>query len=134
MCVYALEQYSSTFFTMYTFLKRCLPHAGKNHDIKIANKSFENAAQFKYLGMTVTNQNLAQEEIKGRLNSGNACCNSVQNLLLSRLLSTNRKITIYKTIILLVVLYACETLSVTLGKEHRLRVFENRVLSRIFGL
>jgi hypothetical protein len=43
------------------------------------------------------------------------------------------KINIYKTIILPVVLYGCETWSLTLRKEHRLRVFENRVLRRIFG-
>jgi hypothetical protein len=47
--------------------------ADQNHDIKIANRSFENVTQFKYLGMTVTNQNLIQEEIKRRLNSCNAC-------------------------------------------------------------
>jgi hypothetical protein len=57
----------------------------------------------------------------------------VQNLLSSRLLSKNIKIRIYKTIILPVVLYGCETLSLTLREEHRLRVFENRVLTRIFG-
>jgi hypothetical protein len=45
----------------------------KNHDIKTANGFFENLAQFKYLEMTVTNQNLIHEEIEGRLNSGNAC-------------------------------------------------------------
>jgi hypothetical protein len=43
------------------------------------------------------------------------------------------KIKIYKTIILPVVLYECETLSLTLREEHKLRVFENRVLRRIFG-
>jgi hypothetical protein len=43
------------------------------------------------------------------------------------------KIKIYKTIILPVVLYGCETLSLTLRDEHRLRVFENRALGRIFG-
>jgi hypothetical protein len=48
------------------------------------------------------------------------------------LLSRKVKIRIYKTIILPVVLYGCETLSLTLGEEHRLRVFENRVLRRIF--
>jgi hypothetical protein len=58
---------------------------------------------------------------------------SVQNLLSSRLLSKNIKIRIYKTIILPVVLYWCETWSLTLREEHRLRVFENRVLRRIFG-
>jgi hypothetical protein len=50
----------------------------------------------------------------------------------SRLLSKNLKIRIYKTIILPVVLYRCETWSLTLREEHRLRVFENRVLRRIF--
>jgi hypothetical protein len=49
------------------------------------------------------------------------------------LLSKNIKIRIYKTIILPVVLYGCETWSLTLREEHKLRVFENRVLSRIFG-
>jgi hypothetical protein len=53
--------------------------------------------------------------------------------LSSRLLSKNIKIRIYKTIILSVVLYGCETWSLTLREEHRVRVFVNRVLSRIFG-
>jgi hypothetical protein len=57
----------------------------------------------------------------------------VQNLLSSLLLSKNLKITIYKTIILPVVLYGCETWSLILREEHRLEVFENRVLRRIFG-
>jgi hypothetical protein len=81
-----------------------------------------------------SNQNLIQEEIKRRLNSGNACHHSGQNLLSSRLLSKNIKVRIYvyKTIILPVVLYGCETLSLTLREEHTLRVFENRVLRIIF--
>jgi hypothetical protein len=58
---------------------------------------------------------------------------SVQSLLSSRLLSRNVKIKIYKTIILPVVLYGCETWSLTRREQHRLRVFENRVLRRIFG-
>jgi hypothetical protein len=62
----------------------------------------------KMWGTTITNQNLIQEEIKRRLNSGNACYHSVRNLLSSRLLSKNL-IRIYKTIILPVVLYGCET-------------------------
>jgi hypothetical protein len=64
-------------------------NAGQNHDLKIANRCFENMAQFIYFGMTVTNQNLIQEKIKKRLNSGNACYHSVQKLLSSRLLSKN---------------------------------------------
>jgi hypothetical protein len=57
----------------------------------------------------------------------------VQDLQSSSLLSKNTKIKIYRTIILPVVLYGCKTWSLTLRKEHRLRVFENRVLRRIFG-
>jgi hypothetical protein len=86
---------------------------GKNPDIKIANRSSENMSQFKYLGMTVRNQYLIQKEIKRILNSGNACCHSVQNLLLSRLLSENVKIRIYNTIILPVILFGCEIWSLT---------------------
>jgi hypothetical protein len=108
-------------------------NVSQNRDIKIAKRSFENVSQFKHSGTTVTNQNLIQEEIKSRLNSGKACCHSIQNLLSSRLLSKNLKIRIYKTIIMPVVLHGCETWSLTLREEHRLRVFENRVLRRIFG-
>jgi hypothetical protein len=77
----------------------------------------------RYLGATITNQNLIKEEIKRRFNSGNACYHSAQNLLFSRLLSKNIKIIKYKTIILPVVLFGCETWSLALREEHRLRVF-----------
>jgi hypothetical protein len=83
---------------------------------KIGNRSFENVSQFKYLGMTVTNQNLIEEEVKRRLNSGNACYHSVQNLLSFHLLSRNVKVRIYKTVILPVILYGCEKWSLTLRK------------------
>jgi hypothetical protein len=99
-------------------------NAGQTRKIKIGNRSFENVSHFKYLGTTVTNRNLFQEEIKKRLNSGNECYHSVQNLLSSRLLSKNVKVRISKTIILPVVLYGCETWSLTVREEHKLRVFE----------
>jgi len=73
-----------------------------------------------------SNQNSIPEEIKSRLRSGNACYHSVENLLSSRLLSKNLKIKIYRTIILAVVLYGCETWSLTLREESKLRVFEDR--------
>jgi hypothetical protein len=81
----------------------------QNRDIKIENRSLENVSPFKYLGTTVTNQNLNQEEIMRRLNSGNACYHSVQSLLSSFVLSKSIKIRTYKTIILPVDLYGCET-------------------------
>ncbi|PNF19613.1 hypothetical protein B7P43_G03233, partial [Cryptotermes secundus] len=75
---------------------------------KLANRSFENVAQFRSLGTTVENQNWIQEEMKRRLNSVNVCYYPVQNIRSPRLLSENVKIRIYKTIILAVVLYGCE--------------------------
>ena len=89
--------------------------------------------RFKYLRTTLTYQNSIQVEIKSRLKSENACYHLVQNPLSSSLLSTNTKIKIYRTIILPVVLYGCETWSLTLREECRLRVFENRVLRSLFG-
>jgi hypothetical protein len=71
-------------------------NVGQNHYIKIGNRYFENVEQFRYLGTTITNQNLIQDEIKRRLNSGNACYHAVQNLLSSRLLSKNIKIRILR--------------------------------------
>jgi hypothetical protein len=66
------------------------------------------------------------------LNSGNTCYHLVLNLLSSHLLSKSIKIRIYRTIIFPLILYGCETCSLTLREEHRLRVFENRVLRSIF--
>ena len=105
-------------------------NTGRSHSMKNDNSSIERVEEFKYLGTKLTNKNSFQEEIKRRLSLGNY---SVQNLLSSSLLSKKLKIKIYRTIILPVVLYGCETWSLTLREEHRLRVFENRVLRRVFG-
>jgi hypothetical protein len=99
--------------TKYILVSRC-QKAGQRQSIKIGNMSFESVAKFKYLGKTLTDQNCIHEEIKSRLNSGNACYHSVHRLLSSLLLSRNVKVKIYKTIIMPVVLYGCETWSLTL--------------------
>jgi len=101
--------------------------------VRIDNSTFERVAEFKYMGTTLTNQNSIAEEIKSRLRSESACYHSVKNLLSSRLLSKNLKIKIGRNIILPVVVYGCETWSLTLREERKLRVFENMVLRRIFG-
>ena len=101
--------------------------------MRIDNSTFERVEEFKYLGTTLTNQNSIAEEIKSRLRSGIACYRSVQNFLSSKLLSKNLEIKIYRNIILRVVLYGCETWSLTLREEKKLRVFENMVLRRLFG-
>jgi hypothetical protein len=87
---------------------------GQKRRIKIANRSCEDVAKFKYFGITLTDHNCMHEEIKSRLNLGNNCYLSFQCLLSSCLLSRNVKVKIYKTIILPVVLYGCETWSLTL--------------------
>jgi hypothetical protein len=107
-------------------------NAGRSHSIKIDNSSSERVEQFKYLRKIPTNQNSIQEEIKSKMMSGNACSHSVRNILSSSLLSKYIKIKIYRTIIVPVVLYVCETRSLTLREERSLRLFENRVLKRIF--
>ena len=89
--------------------------------------------RFKYFGTTLTYHNSIQKEIKSRLKSLNACYHSAQNLLSYSLLPENIEIKIHRTIIMPVVLYGCETWSLTLREGRRLRAFENRVLRRTFG-
>ena len=102
-------------------------NAERIHSVSIDNSTFERVEEFKYLGTNLTDQNSIAEEIKSRLRSRNACHHSVQNLLSSRLLSKNLRIKTYRTIILPVVLYGCETWSLTLREGRKLRVFENMV-------
>jgi hypothetical protein len=89
--------------------------------------------QFKYLGTKLTNQNSIYEEIRSKLKSGNGFYHSVQNLLFSSLLPITVNIKIYGITILPVVLYGCETWSLTLREECRLRMFGNGVLRGIYG-
>jgi len=86
------------------------------------------------LGNNLNKSQLYSGEIQSRKKSGNAGYHSGQNLLSSSLLSKNIKIKTYRTtIILTAVVYGCETWSLTLKEECSLRVFENRVLRKIFG-
>jgi hypothetical protein len=115
--------------TKYMLMSRS-QKIGQKHSIKVVNRSFEDVPVFKYLGTTLTDQNCMYEEINSRLNFGNACHHLVESLRSSHLLSRNVKVRLYRSIILPVVLYGCETWSLTIREEHRPRVFENRVLRR----
>jgi hypothetical protein len=85
---------------IYIYIYIYIQKTGQKHSIKIANRAFEVVAKFRYLGTTLTVQNHMHEEIKSRLNSGNACYHSVQSLLSSHLLSRNIKVKIHNTLIL----------------------------------
>ena len=89
--------------------------------------------KFKCFKTTLTYQNYIHDTVMSRLNSGNACYHSVQNLLSSCLLSKNINTKMYKAVILPVVLYGYGTWSLTLQEEHGLRVFQSRVLMKVFG-
>jgi len=104
----------------------------KNDNINIGNKFFERMMQFRYLGTALTNQNSIREEIKSRLKSENAFYHSFAECFVFQFAIQHTKIKIHRTVILPVVLRGCETWSLTLRAERRLRVFENRVLRRIF--
>ena len=81
----------------------------QNQNVVIGNLSFENVEKLRYLGVTVTKTNDIREELKRRINMGNACYYSLEKIVSSRLLSKKLKVMTYKTIILPVVLYGCET-------------------------
>ena len=100
-----------------------------NEHITVGSNYYEKVKSLIYLDSLLINQNYIYEEIKCRLTAEISCYYSVQTLLSSRLLSKNLKIKIYKTIILPVVLYGCETWSG--GKQAK--VTGNRILRRIFG-
>jgi hypothetical protein len=89
-------------------------NTGQTNTSLIANKYHENKAKLMYLGITVSNQNCIHEEMKSILNWRKVCCRSVQSLFSCRLLSNSIKTKIWKTITLPVVLYICETWSLTL--------------------
>jgi hypothetical protein len=115
-CVELHKNKMAAEITLYYNFKRT------TEDANVTSEFFEDVAKLKHFGTTLTNQNRIHEEIKGTLNSGQACCNTAHNPLSFRLTTTKVMIKIHKTIIL------HGAWSLTLIEEHRLRVFQDRAL------
>jgi len=109
-------------------------HAGRSHNVLISIKTFDRVEYFKYFRTILRVQSSILEEVKRRLKLSNVCYHSVQNLMPSTLLSRNLKINTLSNIILPVVLCGDETWFLILKEKCRLRVFENRLLKKIFGI
>ena len=108
-------------------------NAGRNHNMKIDNRSFGMTEEFKYFGTNLnrakfySGRNKESTEVKECLLTFSA------ESFVFQLPSKNLKIKIYRTIIVLDVLYVCKTWPLSLREKRRLRLFENWVLRRIFG-
>jgi hypothetical protein len=102
-------------------------------NITIDEYNFEVVQSFKYLGSIVNVDNDIEEEVKTRLSQGNRCFYALKHLFRNTLVSRNTKLRLYKTLIRPIVMYACETWSLTQKQEAYFNCFERRVLRSICG-
>jgi len=98
--------------------------------MKTDNSSLEKVGEFKYLGTTLTQRNSIQEEIKGRLTSGNSCYYSGSESFVFQVAIQKFKDEDIQNFNFAYCFYGCETWSLTLREERRVRLFEYRVLRR----
>ena len=101
--------------------------------INIEEFTFQGVNSFKYLGTIVNNTNTIKEEISKRLLVGNRAYFANIKLFTSRLLSRATKFRLYKTLIRPVVCYGAETWTLSEMNSNKLRIFERRIVRRIYG-
>jgi hypothetical protein len=104
-----------------------------DNKIKIGEHEIERVQEFKYLGTQVNAQNIMKEEINSRIKQGNVVFYANKSLLGNKLLTRKAKIKLCKSVILPVVTYSCETWTLNEVEEEKLRIFERKVLRKIFG-
>jgi hypothetical protein len=105
----------------------------KRKDLVLGETTYKGVEKFKYLGCTVTDTNTREEEINIRTQNALRCAAALHKALVSKLLSRNTKIRIYKTVIRPILMYGCEIWALTLKEENRLLVTERRILRKILG-
>jgi len=101
--------------------------------LKVGLYSFKNVSQFKYLGTMITQSNDMEYEILKRIQMGNKCNYAMGTLLKSRILSKTLKVQLYVTLIRSIILYGALCWTVRKNDESKLRVFERKILRRIYG-
>jgi hypothetical protein len=106
---------------------------GKEIEIEKEGMKTEEVKNVKYLGTTVTKDNLIEEEIKERIENGNQAFLANKMIFQSKLISKKSKIKLYKVLIRPVVVYGSECWTLTENIKQKLMVFERRILRRIFG-
>ena len=112
---------------------RCTKKQRKMDGINITQTHLEWVKSFKYLGSVVNGNNSIEEEIKGRISIGNKAFYANQDLFKIELLTKNSQLRMYKILVRTVVTYACETWVLKENIKTKLRVFERKVLRRIYG-
>lgn len=118
---------------MKTEANNIIPARPSTQFIKISNYKFEKISNFTYLGVKISNKGLISEEINNRIILGNRAYYANLNLIKSRLLTKSTKVKLYKTLIRPVVSYAAETWTLNNGDENALRIFERKIMRRIYG-
>ncbi|CAH2085918.1 unnamed protein product [Euphydryas editha] len=119
--------------TEYFHMKRYRNTREARQDLHVGNTTYKGVTKFKYLGCTVTDTNTRDKEIQIRIQNTLRCSAALHKVLVSKLLSRNTKITIYKTIIHPILMYGCEAWTLTLREENRLLVTERKIYRKILG-
>ena len=103
------------------------------NNLRIADRVFEKVEQFVYLGVEINSSNLISQEIQRRIMAGNRALYANIKLLKSRLITRKTKLKIYTTLIRPVITYASETWNISNNDANKLRVFERKIIRRIYG-
>ena len=100
---------------------------------KVGDKVFERVSSFKYLGNVIHKEGRISECVKDRIQEGNRAYAANHHMLKSKIIKRSAKMQIYKTLIRPVVTYGSETWTLTKSDENLLRIFEGKILRKIYG-